>query len=56
MEKNKNAIINPCGHYCACFECLLGIADKYEDNMKCPICRENLDSTFVVEPPQTESK
>lgn len=37
MEKDKEAVFDPCGHYVCCYKCA---EDIQHINMPCPICRQ----------------
>jgi hypothetical protein len=46
MHENKKAAFKPCGHYCACLECVEEMRKKGEDKMKCPICTAKFEQVY----------
>jgi len=47
VDKERDTIINPCGHIVGCYECMEKILiSRYSilSQAKCPICRKNIES------------
>ena len=51
IEKERDTILNPCGHVLGCFECIQQMYNNrlsILSNAKCPICRKKIDSFLKI--------